>query len=156
MNTDLGFELNTEDQDLTGFSPIPAGTYTLCVEHMEIKPTKDGTGRYVNARMKIIGGNSDNRTFFKNFNIVNKSTVAEKIGRDELARLLDACGFDKLNDLSPMIGQQFKGTLKINPPKGGYDASNDISKYEPLIAKVKVTGNESPVTAEVEEDTIPF
>ena len=55
-----------------GFTPLPAGEYQAIISESEMKPTKDGQGKYLQLKLQILNGQHQNRTLFDRLNLVNK------------------------------------------------------------------------------------
>lgn len=76
-----------------GFSPLPAGDYSVQCAGGEFKNTKDGSGAYFNVRFNIVDHEKyTNRVIFHIFNIKNKSEKAMKIGLGQLRSFFKSSG----------------------------------------------------------------
>ena len=129
------FKINVTElpEGQNNFEPIPAGVYTAQIAACEQKKTKDGTGSYLNFQYKILGpAKFANRVVFDIMNVVNKSEIAQKIGRESLRFLMVACGLDNVADTDEFIGQMLMIKVKIKPAKDGYEAGNSVSGYEKI------------------------
>lgn len=129
-----GFDANAVPED-TKFAIIPAGRYPAVVTGVEWKPTKamDGS-EYLQIEVQIIDGTYRGRKLWDRFNLKNKNQVAVDIATRQLADLAVAIGRPKLTDETDLLDLPFIATLKIRPASGGYDESNEISKYSPMEA----------------------
>ena len=89
-------------------------TYIMIAESLEAKQTKKGDGTYINAKFKVCDGACDGKTVWGLFNIVNPSPVAERIGKEAMASLTKAVGYDPTNveDLKLLCFIPFLATLK--------------------------------------------
>ena len=109
------------------------GTYIMIAESLEAKPTKKGDGTFIAAKFKVVDGACEGKTIWGNFNIVNPSQVAERIGKEAMASLTMAVGYDPTNveDLKLLCYIPFLGTLKTRR-----DAQDEIrfevAKFTPL------------------------
>ena len=109
------------------------GTYIMIAESLEAKPTKKGDGTFIAAKFKVVDGACDGKTVWGNYNIVNPSPVAERIGKEAMASLTKAVGYDPANveDLRTLCYIPFIATLKMRR-----DAQDEIrfevSKFTPL------------------------
>ena len=59
--------LDLEDTKEAGFSVLPQASYNVVVDEVSIKPTKAGTGEYVNMKLKVIAGEYEGRSIFTTF-----------------------------------------------------------------------------------------
>ena len=159
---DNAFDVNDmpESQQMD-FAPLPAGEYTCAIKTAEIKPTKDGTGKYVNLLWEVEDGEFARRTLFAIINIKNKSEVAEKIGKAQLGDIMRANGIATLTDTDQLIAAmmslrvvigEYQGVAK-NEIKGYKDAVCGTAmpnpKYPPSMEGANLRGENSP------ERTIP-
>ena len=107
------------------FSPIPDGWYPIKIVDAQVKDTRAGTGKYISVRMDVTGPNYTGRVLWANYNFMNPSEAAQKIGRAELARLAGACGIDNLEDTDQLIGMQCEVQTKIKRSEE-YGDKNEI------------------------------
>ena len=112
------------------------GTYIMIAESLEAKQTKKGDGTFIAAKFKVVDGACDGKTIWGNFNIANPSPVAERIGKEAMASLTKAVGYDPTNveDLKLLCFIPFLATLKTRR-----DAQDEI-RFE----VVKFTALEEP------------
>ena len=112
------------------------GTYIMIAESLEAKPTKKGDGTFIAAKFKVVDGACDGKTIWGNFNIANPSPVAERIGKEAMASLTKAVGYDPANveDLKLLCFIPFSAELKMER-----DAQN-----ETRFKVVKFTALEEP------------
>lgn len=73
-----GFNAN-DVEPASEFEPIPAGRYLAVVVESEMKPTKAGTGNYLQLTFQIIEGPFNNRLLWARLNIDNPNDTARKI-----------------------------------------------------------------------------
>jgi len=86
-----GFNAN-DVEPAVGFDPIPAGKYLAIITESEMKPTKSGTGQYLQLTFQIIEGAFKGRLLWARLNLVNHSDMAVKIARSELSAICRAVG----------------------------------------------------------------
>ena len=85
--------------EVTDREPIPAGTYEAVVVESEMKPTKNGGGMGINLTFELVGeGAHKGRRVWNWINYQHSNKEAERIGREDLARLCKAVGVLNLND----------------------------------------------------------
>ncbi|MEL6740300.1 MAG: DUF669 domain-containing protein, partial [Planctomycetota bacterium] len=66
------------------FEPIAPGSYTAVITESETKPTKAGTGSYLQLTFQIVDGEHKGRLLWARLNLDNRSETAVKIARGEL------------------------------------------------------------------------
>ncbi len=86
-----GFDANAVDPNFT-FDPVPAGKYTAVITASEMKPTKKGTGQYLELTFQIIEGEHKGRSLWARLNLDNPDATAVRIARAELSAICRAVG----------------------------------------------------------------
>ncbi|MBN2291563.1 MAG: DUF669 domain-containing protein [Pirellulales bacterium] len=87
--------------DLTGFDArqvepaiemecLPAGKYEAVITESEFKPTKSGTGSYLQLTFQITEGEYKNRLLWTRLNLDNPNAMAIKIAQAELSAICRA------------------------------------------------------------------
>jgi hypothetical protein len=133
---DLGLDLGNIEpaQD---FSPIPAGTYNLIPVEFVLKDTKDGTGKYINARFDVADGQYAGKPIFEKINTNNRSETAVSIGKKTLVSLLSAVGINTnqpttMGLIRSTIGKRVSAKVAVEQDKSGqYAAQNRIKAILP-------------------------
>ena len=93
--TDLhGFDANAVEP-AGNFEPIPAGKYLAVITESEMKPTKAGTGSYLQLTFQVIGGEFQNRLLWARLNIDNPNDTARKIAQGELSAICRAVNVNR-------------------------------------------------------------
>jgi hypothetical protein len=117
--------------------PIPANIYTLQPESFEEALTKDGTGQMLKAMFSVVTGPFEGRKIFAQYNLKNKSAMAQTIAWGDVMALCLACGVDFEavrqrggggSDLLLYKPFDAKVVIENKPP---YEPRNKISKYIP-------------------------
>ncbi|HWL54296.1 MAG TPA: DUF669 domain-containing protein [Chthoniobacteraceae bacterium] len=123
----IGGAFNANEHDTTDTTtPIPPGDYPFLIEKAELRDTKDGSGKYVWIQATVTGEQYAGRKVFENFNIVNSSAEAVRIGRSDLAKLAVAVGAPMLQDTGELVNKAFIGRVKVK------DGDNKFSAYKPI------------------------
>ena len=65
-----GFDANRVEPS-TDFDPLPAGKYLAVITDSEMKPTKAGTGNYLELTFEIIEGQHKGRRAWARLNLIN-------------------------------------------------------------------------------------
>jgi hypothetical protein len=106
------FDLNDLPQS-QGYGVLPAGWYSATISKADVKPTKAGTGEYINICYSITGPTHQGRTVWGNINIRNPNPKAEEIGRQQLGELMRAIGVGKVSNTDQLIGKDLMIKLTV-------------------------------------------
>jgi hypothetical protein len=123
-------EIQIEERG-SNFGPLPAGDYEMMIVKSDTKPTKAGTGHYLECEMHVISGESSGRRHWERFNLDNPNHQAVKIAQESLARLCAALGVDEVNDSEQLHDRPFIAEIGIDKK----DATrNVIWNYKSALA----------------------
>ena len=126
-----GFKATEQNTDQSS-GALPIGIYALEMSASEVKKTNAGTGTFLSATFDVVEPEHfSGRKVFINYNLENPNPIAENIGKDELARLVRACGFDHDPDDSEEL-HFIRFTAKVGLEKeknDGYERKNKIMLY---------------------------
>lgn len=86
-----GFDANNVEPT-SDFDPIPVGKYAAVIVDSEMKPTKAGTGNYLQLTFQVIEGQYKNRLLWARLNLDNPNDMARKIAQGELSAICRAVG----------------------------------------------------------------
>ena len=122
---------NAESVEPQGdFEPIPAGWVTCMITESEMKPTKTGTGEYLQLRLDVIEGDYEGRVLFSRLNLKNPNQTAVEIAQRELSAICRAVGVMQPKDSSDLHDKPLRVKVAIRPAGNGYEASNEVKAYE--------------------------
>lgn len=121
-------EVDVNDIPSGNYEPIPDGEYTLVGLEAEEKDTASG-GVMIKAKFEVVGGDHNGRFIWQNFNVVNKSEQAQKIGRQQLVAWATACGKPDCDDTDKLIGKKFQAEVDTQKGTGGYKDSNRVRAF---------------------------
>ena len=126
-----GFNANEVDPSV-GFDPVPAGQYLAIITESEMKPTKAGTGQYLQLTFQIIEGEYKGRLLWARLNLDNPSAMAVKIARAELSAICRAVNVMAPKDSVEMhnIPLVIKVGCKKRDDVPGDEITNEIKGYE--------------------------
>lgn len=137
---ELNFDATTVQPD-SGYDVVPAGWYNALIDESELKPTKDGSGAYLQVRYNIIDGQYANRKIFSRLNIRNSNPVAQEIAYKQLSAIAHAVGVMHVQDSSQLHGIPMKIKVKVRKdPNGQYDDANEVSVVKNINEKVDMGG----------------
>lgn len=144
--SNLNFDANAV-QPQESFEPIPAGWYECMIVDSEMKPTKSGTGQYLQLRLDVTEGQYTNRVLFERLNLDNPNTTAVEIAQRTLSAICHATGVLQPRDSSDLHNIPLRVKVSVRPAGNGYDASNDIKGYESLGGVKQATPVKQPAQA---------
>ena len=117
--------INTQDLSANdksnNFEPMPAGNYQAMVVSSEMKPTKAGTGQYLELQFEITDGVHQGRKFWDRLNLVNPNPTAVDIAERELASL----------DSQQIHDKPITVKLKVKAGNEQYASTNQPAGYLP-------------------------
>jgi len=124
----------------TDFEPMPEGEYVLKLLSLELKETRNGTGKYLDFCFSVDQGFYENRRIWIKFNVVNESRGAVNFALKNLKSLFEAAqmginSFDLDDQGSALIRlvmskeRLVKAQVVIQPENNGYKAKNDVAPY---------------------------
>lgn len=122
----LNFD-STNVEPSQSFDPLPDGWYAVNIVASEMKPTKDGTGAYLEMTLKVLEPPFQNRNLFYRLNLKNNNPVAQEIAYKQLSAICHATGVIQVADSQQLHGLPFKVKVTIKKDDSGkYDPSNEI------------------------------
>lgn len=123
-----GFDAN-EVEPTTDFDPVPAGKYVAVITDSEMKPTKSGTGSYLELTFQVIEGEFKNRMLWSRLNLDNPNATAVQIARGELSSLCRAVGVMAPNDSVDLHNLPLVITVKCKKREDTGEIVNEIKGY---------------------------
>ena len=109
-----GFDANSVNP-ATDFEPLPAGKYLAIITDSEMKPTKSGSGNYLELTFQVIDGPFKGRMLWSRLNLDNPNAQAVQIAQGELSAICRAVIFGpegmRISSLRPV-----PPTLTLVPP----------------------------------------
>jgi hypothetical protein len=122
----LNFDAATVEPSQS-FEPIPDGWYAVQITASETKPTKDGSGAYLELTLKVLEPPYTNRNLFYRLNIKNNNPVAQEIAYRQLSAICHATGVIQVADSQQLHGLPFKVKVTVRKDDSGkYDPTNEI------------------------------
>jgi len=152
---------DVEPQD-NNFTPIPTAWYPALIEETEQKPTKAGTGWYINGRVTIVGDSYANRKVFFLLNLQNPSQQAMEIAYRELSAICHACGIPVVTDTAQLhnipVMVHVKSVPAVMESDGvteKYAAKNEINGWKALEGATNATPATNTAQATPGADNTP-
>src|SRR5262245_12903529 len=113
------------------FDPLPAGKYLAVIIDSEMKPTRAGTGEYLQLTFEVLDGPHKGRRVWSRLNLVNPNAQAVQIGQAELSAVCRAVGVLAPQDSVELHNLPLLIQVKCTKRKDTGDISNDIAGYFP-------------------------
>jgi len=119
----------TQVDPATDFDPIPAGKYLAVITGSEMKPTKSGTGRYLELTFQVLDGPYKNRRLWSRLNLENPSAQAVQIAQGELSALCRAVGVMQPKDSAELHNLPLVVAVKCKKREDTDEIVNEITGY---------------------------
>jgi hypothetical protein len=123
-----GFNANDVDP-ATDFEPIPAGKYLAVITDSEMKPTKSGSGHFLELTFQVIEGPYKNRLLWSRLNLDNPNELAVQIARGELSAICRSIGVMQPKDSLELHNLPLQITVKCKKREDTGDLTNEIKGY---------------------------
>jgi hypothetical protein len=123
-----GFDANQVNPS-TPFEPLPAGKYLAVITESEMKPTKAGTGHYLELTFQVVEGPQKNRTVRSRLNLDNPNPKAVEIARAELSAVCRAAGVLAPNDSVDLHNLPLLITVKCRKREDTGEIANEVAGY---------------------------
>jgi hypothetical protein len=125
-----GFDAN-EVPEQQSFDALPKGIYPCIATESEMKPTKAGTGEYLQFTFEVLDGPGKGRKLWARMNMRNPNPTAQDIGQRELGAFCRAAGITRPNDSAEL--HNIPVLLHVDTELDDRNREgNVIKKYEPI------------------------
>lgn len=122
----LNFD-STNVEPSQSFDPLPDGWYAVQMTASEMKPTKDGSGAYLETELTCLEAPYTNRKLFYRLNLKNSNPVAQEIAYKQLSAICHATGVIQVADSQQLHGIPFKVRVAVRKDASGkYDPTNAV------------------------------
>ena len=125
----IGGSYNPDAIPSSGYTPLPAGEYTLEIVESEYRPNANGTGMLLACKAQVVGGEFDGRPFYINYNLENQNETAQEIGQRGFAGLRRATGVLAPNDSEELHFKPFRVKIGVQEKKVTGEPQNVIKQY---------------------------
>lgn len=125
----INFDASTVQPDQS-FDVLPKGKYLCMAVDSVIKPTKNGSGDYLEITFEALDGNGKGRKIWERLNIRNANKKAEEISQRQLSALCRAVGVMNLQDTDQLHNIPVMLNVDIEA-RDGYSPQNRVKGYEP-------------------------
>ncbi len=141
-----GFDANTV-QPSAPFEAIPAGKYMAMIIESEMKPTKNGSGSYLQLTFTILDGPHKGRMLWARLNLVNSNQTAVKIAQSELSAVCRAAGVMTPKDSCELHNIPMTITVKVKKRDDTGELTNEVKGFEPKSAAAASKPQQAPATS---------
>jgi hypothetical protein len=138
-----GFDANNVEP-AGDFEPISAGKYLAVITESEMKPTKAGTGNYLQLTFQIIEGPCSNRLLWARLNLDNPNDTARKIAHGELSALCRAVGVLAPNDSVELHNLPLVIHVRCKKRSDTGEITNEIKGYSKKETPPPPPSNSAP------------
>lgn len=113
----------------TSFEPLPAGWYTVVITESENKPTKAGTGSYLQLTLEVVDGEYKGRKLFERLNLENPNAQAVEIARGTLSAICHAVNVLTPRDSSELHNKPMQANVSLRRRADNGEMTNEIKGY---------------------------
>lgn len=111
------------------FSPLPEGEYIAAITGSEMKPTKSGTGKYLELSFQVLEGEWSGRLLWSRLNLDNPNEQAVKIARGELSAICRATNVLTPTDSSDLHDRPLTIKVVVRTRNDTGEPTNEIKAY---------------------------
>jgi hypothetical protein len=133
------------------FEPIPAGKYLAVITETEMKPTKNGSGQYLQLAFQILDGPFKGRFVWARLNLNNSNPTTVQIARQELSAICRAVGVMTPGDSVELHNIPLVVTVKLKKRDDTGELTNEVKGYAKRDAAAS-----SPTPAQATNPTPPW
>jgi hypothetical protein len=155
--TQLNFDASQVAPSTGAQDAIPAGWYNVAMDESEMKPTKDGTGAFLQCRFNVLDGQYVGRQLYSRLNLKNLNPVAVEIAYKELSAICHAAGVIQVGDSQQLHNIPLKAKVKLRPASadGQYEANNEISAFKNINDPTAVNPQPAGIAGFVPPNAMP-
>lgn len=125
-----GFDANVVEPNAP-FEVLPAGEYEVVITASEMKPTKTGTGKYLELELQVLSGEYQNRKVWDRLNLINPNAQAQQIARGTLSAICRAVNVPTPNDSGELHNKPLVAVVKVEKRADNGALSNSVAGYKP-------------------------
>ena len=128
----------------TGFEAIPAGKYQAVITASDMKPTRNGTGKYLELTFEIIEGEFKGRKVWARLNLENPNAKTVAIAQGELSAICHAVNVLELRDSEQLHNLPMTITVKCVANAGSGEMTNEVKGYAAPMGASPVEQTRTP------------
>ena len=111
------------------FDPLPAGDYEVVIVESKWKPTKAGTGSYLEIKCQVTKGDYAKRNLWSRLNLKNPNVTAVEIAKRELSAICHAVGVLKPKSKDELNGIPLVAKVVVRENQEG-EPTNEIKGWK--------------------------
>ena len=139
----LNFDAN-QVEPASGKDPIPAGKYVTAISASEMKPTKNGTGQYLELEYQVLEGEHKGRKVWSRHNLQHPNTQTVQIARGELSAICRSVGVMAPKDSAELHNLPLTVTLKLKKREDNGEMTNEVTAWAKKDAAAGVPQQAAP------------
>ena len=124
----LNFNAN-EVPPAEALDAVPAGKYIAVITESEVKPTKSGSGHFLELTFEIIESELKGRKVWARLNLDNPNAQAVQIARGELSAICHAIGVMQPKDSAELHNLPLEISVRCKKREDSDELSNEIKGY---------------------------
>jgi hypothetical protein len=130
----LGNPFNPADvPPANDITPLPSGEYPAVIVDSDMKPTKAGTGQYLELHFQVIDGPMKGRQVWGRLNLDNPNPKAVEIAQRDLSAICQALGITQtITDSAALHNRPLMIRVEYREGTGQFGASNEVKAYKRL------------------------
>lgn len=125
--------------------PLPDGTYLAAIVESQMKPTKAGTGEYLELVLEVLDGPHKGRRVWERLNLRNPNETAVDIAKRTLSAICRAVGVLTPKDSSDLHDRPMTITVGHEEREG--NVSNKVKGYRAAATAPAARAPAKPATA---------
>lgn len=110
------------------FEALPAGWYLVAIVGSESKPTKAGTGEYLELTLEVLEGDYKGRKVFDRLNLDNPNAQAVEISKATLSAICHAVGVLQPKDSTELHNLPLLAKVSVRDYQG--EKQNEVKGYK--------------------------
>lgn len=129
-------------QPSIGIDPVPAGKYQAVIIESEMKPTRNGSGQYLEFTFEVIEGDYKGRKVWARLNLENQNSQTVQIARADLSAICRAVNVMEPRDSIELHNLPMTITVRCRKHPETSEISNEIKGFAartPIGAAAKPT-----------------
>ena len=124
----LNFDANQVEPS-SGKDPIPAGKYAAAISASEMKPTKNGSGQYLELEYQVLDGEHKGRKVWSRHNLQHPNVQTVQIARGELSSICRAVGVMAPKDSAELHNLPMTVTVKLKKRDDNGEMTNEVTAW---------------------------
>ena len=113
------------------FDPLPAGDYEVVIVESTWKPTKAGTGSYLELKAQVTKGEHEKRNLWARLNLKKPNATAVEIAKRELSAICHAVGVLRPKAKEELHGIPLVAKVVVKDNQNG-EPTNEVKGWKPV------------------------